>query len=330
MRRSCAAWVWAGALLVLLAPLGSGCGPKTMKARMEAGERASDRGGEALDEADKLLKAGDLERAEERVKEADRALSDPDVMTNPEAELLKTRLAELKVKIPEERKRREAEELARKVAARREVVARSVTAFRKAIAAMEGKPGDRGALQAARDAAKKVHDDVEWDKDLPAKDPEFKGYLDGLRQDLEDGDKALATAEKTMEFVDGPLKSRDDAAAGVAKARTEKNPDEKVNLLVAAQDGYRRCAEDGKKAIAATPALEKATVATEPRSLTGGNLIKECQKQVESSGKLLASAKKVAAAAAKKAELARKKAEAAEKKKAAAEAKRAKKTAGRR
>lgn len=320
-------WVWASALLALAS---LGCGPRTMKARVEAGERLSDRGGEALDEAEKLLAAGDLERAEERVKEADRALSDPDVVTNPEADMLKRRLADLQAKIPEIRKQREKEELAKKVAARREIVAKSVTQFRRAIATLEEKPGDRAALLAAREAAKKVHDDVEWDKDLPAKDAEFKGYLDGLRQDLQDGDKSLATAEKTMEFVDGPLKSRDDAAAAVAKAKAEKDPAEKVNLLTAVQDGYKRCADEGKKAIAATPGLEKAIVVTTPKPLAGALVIKECHAQVDVTGKLLASARKAADVAARKAELARKKAEALEKKKAAAAAKKAKKTAGRR
>jgi hypothetical protein len=317
----------AGALL-LLAPLG--CGPKSMKARVADGERQSDRADGALAEGEKALAAGDLERAEERMKEADRALSDPDVMTNPESDLLKSRLTDLKTKIPEVRKQREAEALAKKVAARREVVSKSVTQFRRAIGTLEEKPGDRAALLAAREAAKKVHDDVEWDKDLPAKDPEFKGYLDGLRQDLQDGDKALETAEKSMAFIDGPLKAREDASAAVTKARTEKDPAEKVKQLAGAQDGFKRCADDGEKAIAATPGLEKTTVAVSPRPLTSALVVKDCKAQIDSTGKLLASAKKVADAAAKKAELARKKAEAAEKKKAAAEAKKAAKAKGRR
>src|SRR5687767_5737118 len=111
MRMTSTAWVLAGALLALGA---IGCGPKTMRARMEAGERQSDRASEAMDDADKAVAAGDLNRAEGRLKEAERALADPDVATNPESELHKTRLNELKAKIPEIRKQREAEELAKK------------------------------------------------------------------------------------------------------------------------------------------------------------------------------------------------------------------------
>ncbi|HVE81225.1 MAG TPA: hypothetical protein VND93_00185, partial [Myxococcales bacterium] len=170
------------------------------------------------------------------------------------------------------------------------------------------------------------------------KDPEFKGYLDGLRQDLQDGDKALAAAEKTLEFVDGPVKARDDAAAELAKGKAEKAPDEKVKLLTGAQDGFKRCAEDAEKAISATPSLEKSTVATAPRAATGAAVVKECKQQADAAAKLLVSAKKVADLAAKKAaaeeakkaaaekkaaDLAAKKAAVEEKKAAAAEAKKA-------
>jgi len=291
-----------------------------MRARMEAGERQSDRAGGALDEADKALAAGDFDRADDRLKEADRALSDPDVSTNPESEMLKTRLTDLKVKIPAARKQREKEELAKKVAARREVISKAVTQYRRDISKLDEKPGDRGALQAARDAGKKLHDEMEWDRDLPQKDAEFKGYLDGLRQDLQDGDKSLATAEKAMAFVDGPVKLREDAAAAMAKAKAEKVPDEKVKQLTDVQDAFKRCASDAEKAFADAPALEKATLVTAPRPLTGALVVKDCKAQETLAGKLLVYAKKAADAAAKKAEIARKKAEAAEKKKAAAEA----------
>lgn len=290
---------------------------------MEAGERQSDRAGTALDEADKALAKGDFDRADERVKEADRALSDPDVSTNPESDMLKTRLSELKAKVPAARKQREAEELAKKVAARREVISKAVTQFRRDIAKLDGKPGDRAALLTARDAAKKVHDEVEWDKELQSKDAELKGYVDGLRQDLEEGDKALATAEKVMAFIDGPVKLREDAAAAMAKAKAEKVPDDKVKQLTDVQDGFKRCASDGEKAFAGAPGLDKATVVASPKPLTGALVVKDCKAQDAAAGKLLVSAKKVADLAAKKAEIARKKAEAAEAKKAAAEAKKA-------
>jgi len=314
MRRS----VTAILLLCLTA-----CGPKTMKARVESGEHLSDRAAGALDEADKALAAGDYDRADDRLKEADRALADPDVMTNPESDLLKGRLTDLKVKIPAARKQHEKDELAKKVTARREVISKAVTQYRRDLAKLDEKPGDRGALQAARDAGKKLHDEMEWDKDLPQKDPEFKGYLDGLRQDLQDGDKSLATAEKAMAYIDGPVKARDDAAAALTKAKAEKDPAEKLKQLTDVQDAFKRCVSDSEKAFADAPGLEKATVVASPRPLTGALVVKDCKAQETVTGKLLVYAKKAADLAAKKAEIAKKKAEAAEKKKAAAEAKKA-------
>src|SRR4051812_39066267 len=119
MKRSASVVLWvASALLVLSA---AGCGPKTMKARVADGERQSDRAAGALDDADKAVAAGELARAGEGMKEPARALSDPDVMPTPEADLLKGRLADLKVKTPAIRQQREKDEVTKKVAARREV-----------------------------------------------------------------------------------------------------------------------------------------------------------------------------------------------------------------
>jgi colicin import membrane protein len=145
--------------------------------------------------------------------------------------------------------------------------------------------------------------------------------VEGLRQDLQDGDKAIATAEKAVAFIDGPVKAHGDAAAAIAKAKEEKDPAAKVKQLTEVQDAYKRCAEDGEKALADAPGLDKATVVTSPKPLTGALIVKECKAQAEVAGKLLVPAKKIADAAARKAELEEKKKAAAEAKKAAAEAK---------
>src|SRR5688572_8406169 len=242
---------WCGAGLVA-------CGPKSMKARIADGERISDRAGIMMDEAERAMAAQDLKRAEEKIAEAERAVADPDVMTNPESDLLKTRLADLQARLPALRKELERIELEKKVTARREVIAKSVTAFRKALGSASSKP-ERGTVQAARDAARKVRDDVEWDKDLPAKDPEFKGYLDGIRQDLEAGEKELLVAEHSMELLDGPVREHDEALATVQRGKAEKNLEERLKLYTEAQDRYRKCVEGVDRMLGQWPDIQKAS-----------------------------------------------------------------------
>src|SRR5688500_1564182 len=90
----------AMAVAAAVAAAFAGCGPKSMKARIADGERLSDRAGAALREAEQAMGAGQLDRAEERLKDADKMLSDPDVMTNPESDMLKAQLTELNAKLP--------------------------------------------------------------------------------------------------------------------------------------------------------------------------------------------------------------------------------------
>jgi hypothetical protein len=276
------------------------CGPKSMKARIADGERLSDRAGTAMDEAERALAAEDPGRAEERLAEAERALADPDVMTNPESDLLKSRLAELKPRPAELRKELERRELEKKVAARREVVARAVTAFRKALASASGRP-ERAPVQAAREAARKVRDEVEWDKDLPAREPELKAYLDGIRQDLEAGEKELQLAERTIELVEGPVRDHDEALGRVQRGKAEKKLEERLSLYSEAQDRYRRCAEAADRMLGQWPELQKASLTAGGKPATLAGLVKQCKAQVEGTGKLVAATRKAAEAAAKKA-----------------------------
>lgn len=307
---------WCGAGLVA-------CGPKSMKARIADGERISDRASSMMDDAERAIAAQDLKRADEKLAEAERALADPDVMTNPESDLHKTRLAELKAKVPALRQELDRIELEKKVADRRELIARSVTAFRKALGSASSKP-ERGTVQAARDAARKVRDDVEWDKDLPARDPEFKGYLDGIRQDLEAGEKELQVAEHTMELLDGPVREYDEAVSRVQRGRAEKKLEDRLALYTEAQDRFRKCVEGLDRMLGQWPDIQKASFTAGGKPATPAGLTKLCQAQADGTGKLVASTQKAVDAAAKRAAAAEARRAAAEERRNKAKEKRSK------
>ncbi len=276
------------------------CGPKSMQAKIREGEHLSDRATEALDEADKALQAYELDRAEDRLRDAEDALSRPEVSTNPESDLLKSRLDELKAKVAPARAELARRELAKKVDARRDIISKSVTAFRKALMESERKL-DRASVQAARDAARKVTEDIDWDKGLQEKDSEFKAYTEGIRQDLASSAQELSTTERTIEFLEGPLKDHDDAAARAEQARTEKKPDVRLEHYKFAVDRFRQCDANAQKMIQATAALENAAIEDAGKPTTPGKIARTCAFEAKRLEVKLAATQKAADAAAKKA-----------------------------
>lgn len=296
MLRRCTVMAFAATLTFSLAA----CGPKTMQAKIREGERLSDRATEALDDAAKALQAYELDRAEDRLRDAEDALSRPEINTNPESELLKSRFEELKAKIPAAREELARREIAKKVAARREIISKSLTAFRKALLESERKL-DRAAVQEARDAARQVTDDIEWDKGLQEKDSEFKAYVEGIRQDLASSEQELSMTERTIEFLEGPLKDHDDAAARADQARTEKNLDVRLEHFKFAVDHFRQCDANAQKMIQATAALENAAIEDAGKPTTPGKIARACATEAKRLEVRLAATQKAVDAAAKKA-----------------------------
>src|SRR4051812_11706210 len=114
------AW-WVSTLLVCVAL--TACGPKSMRAKMKEGEDQADRVSSLLDDAEKALREREPDPAERKLREADEILQRPEIATNPDAEMLKDRLHTLQPQVAQVRAEKEREELARRVAHRREVIA---------------------------------------------------------------------------------------------------------------------------------------------------------------------------------------------------------------
>jgi hypothetical protein len=278
------------------------CGPRTYNARVKEGEKQSDRAGAALDDADKALTAYEIERAEERLRDADNILKHPDIQTNPEAEFLTTRFKEIQARVEPAKVERVRVQLEKKVAQRREVISKSVTAFRKASLAVEQKPTDRGVVNEARAAAKKVDDDIAWERELQDKDADLKAYVASLKDDLATARHDLMIAEKRIEFLDGPLKEHDEAKALAEKAGREKGLEEKRARYQEAQGRYRQCHESAEKLISATAELAKNPVATAAgKPVTGASLAKSCEAELKQMDARIAATNKAIAAEAKKA-----------------------------
>lgn len=303
--------------------LAVGCGPRTMQARVEAGERHADRASALMDEAQRALDALEPDRAQDRLREAKEQLSDRDVETNPEAEMLRSRLSQLEARLPEVRAQKARNELAKKVAERKQVIDASLSKLRAAVA--ELKPGvtDRSVVRAARDGIRRVRDDIAWKKELQSEDAAFGQYVEALGVELESTERTIDLAEKAAAFEEGPVHALESATALADKAKAETQLAERLKLENDALAQYRACADAAKKQLADDLGLERTQVKVAGKLTAPPDVRKACEAGVTAQQKLAAATQKGLDREAKRQALAEEKA-----KKAAAKAKKTKKAAG--
>ena len=292
---------WRMAPALALALFALGCGPKSMNARMASGERLCDRASAELDDAEKALADLEVERAEQRLGAAKEALANPDIAIYPEADSVQDRYRELEAKIAPARAERERRAIGGRVEARRAVISKSVTAFRKALAELDRRAGDRAALGAVRDAGRKVRDDADWQRELQDKDADFKAYCDSVKQDADAAQADLALAERAADFAEGPAREHDAAFAQAEKAQGEKALDVRLALYRDAGDRFRRCDREAEKLLAAAPGLEKLALSLSAKPIGPAAIAKACKAEAPRMEKAAAAVQKALDLQAKKA-----------------------------
>ena len=277
-----------------------------MNARMASGERLCDRASAELDDAEKALAGLDVERAEQRLVAAKEALANPDIAVYPEADSVQDRYRELEARIAPARAERERRAIGGRVEARRAVISKSVTAFRKALAELDRRAGDRAALGAVRDAGRKVRDDADWERELQDKDADFKAYCDSVKQDADAAQADLELAERAADFAEGPAREHDAAFAQAEKAQGEKALDVRLALYRDAGDRFRRCGQEAEKLLAAAPGLERLALSLSAKPIAPAAIAKACKAEAPRMKKAAAvqkaldlQARKAARAAAK-------------------------------
>ena len=278
----------------------SACAPKGGRVKLSEGERLTDKASEMLDDAEKALNEVDADLAERKLKEADQLLKNPRASNSPDWALLVERYKALEPRVGETRAEKARQAVAQRVEQRRAVIAKSVKTLRLAVVDLEHNPADRPRAEAVRRAAAQVESDIGWDRDLPAKDPEFKSYVDALKIDLQDAQKQLALADRAAEFAQGPARDHDEAAAIVARIRADKKLDARLAHLQEARQRYVQCNQRAASMIGANPGLEKSVIYVSGRPSTASGIAKSCDAQAKSLEKRIASLQKVLAKQAAK------------------------------
>jgi colicin import membrane protein len=276
-------------VVLVLAPA---CGPRTFQARMEAAERRGDRASALMDEAQRALDAVEPDRAQDRLRDAREQVSSREMEANPEAGLLRSRLAELEARLPEVKARRARNELAKKVAERKQVIEASLSRLRAAVA--ELKPGvvDRSLPRVARNALRSVRDDIAWRKELQTEDPDFGGYVEALGVELDSTERKIDVAEKVAAFAEGPVRALESASAQMDKAKAEARLSARLDLENDALGKYRACADEAKKQLTDDPGLERAQVLASGRLTSPPEVQKTCESRATAQQKLVAATRK--------------------------------------
>jgi hypothetical protein len=285
--RTCHPTLPAVLLLMVLVACG---GPRTLKERTVYGERRADEAAMQLGEAERELRALRPERAQEPLSKAQELLAHPDVDLSPEAELLRTRLAEL----------REAEGLVRQEIARQQLTAEvekqrdSVVQAREQLAtALESleQPGaSPQQVEAAHKALGQLRERLQQGKELEAKEPDYAASARRTEERVRQGEALIRRVELRQVFASGPLAAYSDARALEALARKDRA--QQLTLLTQARDRYQQCNESATRLLTESPGLEPLPFATEKGTATAKAVVSECKAKTEALGSTVAKLEK--------------------------------------
>lgn len=273
-------------LLVVLAA----CGPRTLKERTVYGERRADEAALRLGEAERELRAQRPERAQEPLRKAQELLAHPDVDLSPEAELLRSRLAELREAEGLVRQELGRRQLAAEVERQRESVVQAREQFAATLEPLEQPGASPQQVEAARRALGQVRERLQQGKELEAKDPDYAASARSTEERLRQGEALIRRTELRQVFASGPLVAYSDALALEALARKDRA--QQLPLLTQARDRYLQCSESANKLLAEFPGLEPLPFATEKGSATARAVASECKARTEALGRTVAKLEK--------------------------------------
>ncbi len=265
------------------------CGPKTLQAKLLNSEKQATAAEASLDEADRQLAALEPDRAEAAISSADKALADPDVGYYPEREQIRQRLVAAQTRLPEVRVQRVARDLEVRLQERRALLEKALVIFQERLGPLGKKGFTSDALDEAKDATGRLKDAISDGSNLEKKDPAYSVYAGDLRHRVEQAGLELDNAKRVLEFIRGPGELRRTAVQSMMEAKAQTDASKRLSALAEAQAAYRRCADDGTKAIAtAAPPFARTVVELEGAPVTPEAVVGGCKSQAVALDKRIA------------------------------------------
>jgi hypothetical protein len=262
---------------------------------MNNAESRAEKATSLLDDAEHALDAQQVDKAESKLADAKKLLSDPDVEYYPERDMLVSREKEDEARVPQIRAEIAQRELDAAVAKRRKALNDTTAQLKKSIDDLHLPGLGSSQVKAAKHALDDLRSALDDGKDLEPKDKSYAETAKQGRKYLEDAGVEIRQSEKTVAFLEGPAEARKKAIELAKKADGEKEPHKHLELLKNARDQFKLCAEDGKKAILATSELKKAVIVLEETVTSPEGITTECISQSQALAKPISASEKIVA-----------------------------------
>lgn len=274
-RMSCRTGLW----LLLLVVAASACGHPTRQQRQASGEKRTDEATVLLHQAEQHLRELDAEGAEPLLAQAREVLSHPDVSLSPEAEMLRSELAECHAQLPRVREervrrahasttqresqerealaRRERQELETSVEKQRDAVVEAMSAVTQTLEALEGPQAGEAQVVAAREALQQTRERLRTGQPLEARSEDYAASARSTERRLEQAEARLRRAQRVIDFVSGPLQESQEVPTLEKQARRERDLETRLSLYTDFQERYRRCGTEARSLLAERPELAR-------------------------------------------------------------------------
>ncbi len=272
------AWPLLGAATFAL--LGCASHP-TLKERLVNAERRATEAERLLDQAEHQMEALDADEADSTLKQAQRAVSDPDFGYYPERQAIAQRLGADVRRLPQVRKEREARDLAIAVGKRRVEVEKALAELEPAIAALKKHELAGADIDRGNDSANALKDALNDGKELEIKDANYGLYAKHQYRLLEQSRSEIELGKARLEFAGGPGKMRQQALDVSRRATLEKDRHKQSKLRTKARQMFAECAQEGQGMLRRFPRLAAAVTRMGDEELSPQRVVKSCAQRAK-------------------------------------------------
>jgi hypothetical protein len=252
---------------------------------MDQAERSGRAAEVDLDEAEKAIRALEVDHAASSLTSARKRLSDPYMAKYPEHDMLKRRLDRDDEQLVAARAEVKKRELERAVAAQKQTLDVSFAHVSEALEALHRDTAARAEIEAAHDALKDAKEKLDAGSELEKQDAKLADLQAGLKKKLDAANADMKKTEKAIAFRDGPIVLRQEGALLADRAKAESDVEKKRALLAGAAEKYRSCAENGAQLVAGTPELATTKLAVDGRSVAAKSIAADCGKKADALAK---------------------------------------------
>lgn len=234
------------------------------------------------------MRALEVDRAEDDLEDAKKALQNPDLEIHPEATMLKDRYLELVARLDVVREEKARRELELAIEEQRQNLERGRTRLLHATDALSQPQIGTREINEVRSAAEALSRVIEEGKKYEAKSTSYADDAAHAQRRVEGAKERIVLAELRLRFIEGPAQSWVRGRSSFADARKEKKVDRRQEKLLAAQRELQECSDGARKLLAENGELATASIVVEGKPTTAAGVSTGC-------GKLLTAVEKAVA-----------------------------------